>query len=548
MLNKHLSEEELHASLAKFLESYNFLFSQLEPDRDVSIFRDKSVLARLHHSLNLEKYQQKTFRSKLLLGASDDGIVEFAKCKNMRYDTLEETRKEAFRERLASFQWGDNDDTRNFVRIFGYEEWMIPLEKPAIRPQEDVTPPSSPFKQLKDYQSKMVFKTLTQVNIANSRFLIHMPTGSGKTRVAMEVISHFLNEKDSRQVIWLADKRELCEQAMDAFLNVWSHLGRRMIRIYRVWGHTDVPRKFDGTTFVVAMYQKIRNDLDSRPELKVDLIVPDEAHSAIAPTYLDVIQKLIDRPKKQTRIMGLTATHGRGSSGLGDSDQLARFFHSKVIDVLDDDADDDVGTIEYLQKKHVLARCKREQLDTNISYTLTKEEWDALHQSFEHDFPDNLLQKIANDNKRNLLIIRKLLEMAKTYKHVIVFCGSVNQSKLLSSFMTINGEASAYIDGNSPEEYRRDVVEKFKAGTIKFLFNYRVFAAGFDSPNIDAVVITIPTKSVVLYGQMIGRGMRGTLMGGTHQFTLVDVVDDIITEGGGLDNVYDYFSDYWDNA
>ena len=61
------------------------------------------------------------------------------------------------------------------------------------------------------------------------------------------------------------------------------------------------------------------------------------------------------------------------------------------------------------------------------------------------------------------------------------------------------------------------------------------------------MVISRPTTSVVLYGQMIGRGMRGLEIGGTEEFQLIDVVDNIITEYGGLDNVYEFFSEYWEN-
>ena len=49
-----------------------------------------------------------------------------------------------------------------------------------------------------------------------------------------------------------------------------------------------------------------------------------------------------------------------------------------------------------------------------------------------------------------------------------------------------------------------------------------------------------------MYGQMIGRGMRGFEIGGTEEFQLIDVVDTIITDYSGLDNVYEFFSEYWD--
>ena len=91
--------------------------------------------------------------------------------------------------------------------------------------------------------------------------------------------------------------------------------------------------------------------------------------------------------------------------------------------------------------------------------------------------------------------------------------------------MTRQGHSSAHIDGSSPSEYRKDVVDKFRSGEIQMVFNYGVFTARFDAPKIDAVVIARPTTSVVLYGQMMGRGMRGSAIGETERFQLIDVVD-----------------------
>ena len=146
-----------------------------------------------------------------------------------------------------------------------------------------------------------------------------------------------------------------------------------------------------------------------------------------------------------------------------------------------------------------------------------------------------------------MLITKKLLELTSQRKHILVFGANLKQSKLLCGILIALGYSAVYVDGDSPPNYRKDVVRKFKNGEIQFIFNFGVFTAGFDAPNIDAVVITRPTRSIVLYGQMIGRGMRGVEIGGTEEFQLVDVIDDIISEHCGLDNVYEYFSDYWEN-
>ena len=544
MLNEYLSESELQKSLSEYLDSFQFMCETFETKNQIMIHQDKKRLAKLHHLLNIEKYSEKSFRQKLFLGAPDDLIIKFAKSCNVQFKSYNETLNKDFRIKLASFVWGNNDSTKNFVEIFSYPKYLIPTSNELFYSKEEIKSAEIPFKQLTDYQSKIVFKAYRHIEIPNSKFLIHMPTGSGKTRVAMEIISHFLNENKDKQVIWLADKKELCEQAMDTFINVWSHLAQRKIHIYRIWGDSDIPDQITGSAFVVAMYQKIRNPLKNLPNMKFDLIVPDEAHNAIASTYSNIIEKLSDIHIKQTRLMGLTATHGRGSRDPLQSKHLSKFFNSNVIDI------DEDNVIEYLQKKKILSHCKRRPLNTNLHYNLTKQEWDDLSQNFSREFPDGLLQKIANDNRRNLIIIKELKKLTVNHKHILVFCGSVKQSKILSSFIglenQIEGENAAFVDANSPPRYRHDVVKKFRDGKIKFLFNYGIFAAGFDVPSIDAIVITRPTTSMVLYGQMIGRGMRGPKMGGTSQFTLVDVIDNILTENAGLDDVYDYFSEYWE--
>ena len=542
MLNEHLSEEELQTELKEFLEPYNFIFSQLAPEENVTIYQNKRLLARLHHALNIEKYGQKSFRQRLLIGAPDDKVAEFARRIGARFDTFNETQTEIFRNRLAAFPWGNNDATKAFVEVFNYPEYMVPRDKGTGATSEVVQPSREPFKQLKDYQADIVFRAMGRLEAPNSKFLIQMPTGSGKTRVAMEIISHFLNDGERRHVVWLAERRELCGQAMESFIEVWRHLGRHPVTVRRMWGEANVLSATDMTGFTVAMYQKIRGSLrDGKVHMGADLIVPDEAHTAIAPTYEEVIMAMKERRTRQTRIMGLTATPGRGSGLVEDNEDLSEFFGGVVVGIKSD-----AGVIEMLRKKRVLAKCNRVPLNTNIRYTLTGPEWAALSNNFEREFPDGLLERIANDEKRNMKIVLRLIDIAADHKHMLVFCGSRKQSKLLCGAMMALKYSAMYVDSDSPPDYRSDVVEKFRAGDIQLLFNYGIFTAGFDAPNIDAVVIARPTASVVLYSQMIGRGMRGSAVGGTDEFLLVDVVDDIITEYGGLDDVYDYFADYWE--
>ena len=140
-----------------------------------------------------------------------------------------------------------------------------------------------------------------------------MPTGSGKTRTAMEVVSAVLNESSAGEVvIWLAHSEELCEQAYEGFCEIWQHLGRHPMRILRLWGPGKaLPYDFDERALIIGGFQKMYSMLAVNgvpfQELnrRAKLIVVDEAHKVIAPTYKEVTKALIG---DGTAVIGLTAT------------------------------------------------------------------------------------------------------------------------------------------------------------------------------------------------------------------------------------------------
>ena len=73
--------------------------------------------------------------------------------------------------------------------------------------------------------------------------------------------------------------------------------------------------------------------------------------------------------------------------------------------------------------------------------------------------------------------------------------------------------------------------------------NYGVLATGFDAPTVDVVCIARPTKSPVLYSQMIGRGLRGQSYG-TEQCLVLEVLDNFVGQPN-QDGLYSQFKDYW---
>ena len=68
--------------------------------------------------------------------------------------------------------------------------------------------------------------------------------------------------------------------------------------------------------------------------------------------------------------------------------------------------------------------------------------------------------------------------------------------------------------------------------------NFGVLTTGFDAPGIEVVIIARPTTSIVLYSQMVGRGLRGKKMGGTEKVEIINVKDNI----QNLPSIYDAFT------
>lgn len=140
-------------------------------------------------------------------------------------------------EKIAAKGWKDETFCKTFLESLSLPKSLMPAQIVESAPQFILDPPLIPLKPLKDYQFGVFLEASRRLHTANARFVVQMPTGSGKTRTAMELATSYLNESQGRCVlVWLAHSDELCEQAHDGFVEVWRHLGRHPVRVARCWG------------------------------------------------------------------------------------------------------------------------------------------------------------------------------------------------------------------------------------------------------------------------------------------------------------------------
>jgi len=555
MLNSNLTKAELVTNLekiekGKLLDSIDVINTEIsyakggEGFANKPIRQNKKILGILHHILNIQNYKDSEFRKKLLLRVEPvSDLIKFLKSVDLipkSTNSLSDSEIFSLCDKASKLSWSNNSATRNFIHQFGYDESLIPLMKeemddveiiPVAKKDPDTKEitlslkSTTPFRQLYAYQSRVFYEADELIEKRMMKFIIQMPTGSGKTRVAMEIATHFLNRgiinDKPRQIIWLAEKEELLEQAIESFENVFPHLGFKDAKIYRLFsGHK--PTTFEKNSIIMANYPTLNNFLVKNPNLlKPELIICDEAHNAIAETYKPLIEGFHDLGAK---VIGLTATPVRGIK-TKENDELRDFFNNNLISIKTDEGNSD-SAIKFLQKKGYLSHVNLKEFDSvNLVDTISPRLWRLASKS--RDLPPNFLKLIAENNDRNRMIAIKLLKIVKNKKRILYFGTNIFQSKLMCALMILNGINAVHIDGKSPIEYRRDCIKKFKKGDIDIICNANVFTTGFDEPKIEVVVIGRPTKSIVLNQQMIGRGMRGPKMNGTYEFDLYTVADDL---------------------
>ena len=70
------------------------------------------------------------------------------------------------------------------------------------------------------------------------------------------------------------------------------------------------------------------------------------------------------------------------------------------------------------------------------------------------------------------------------------------------------GIPAAIILADTPLPERVSAIDRFKKEALRVLVNVAVATEGFDLPDASCIVLARPTKSLGLYLQMAGRGLR----------------------------------------
>ncbi|SLN20686.1 ATP-dependent RNA helicase DbpA [Pseudoruegeria aquimaris] len=236
-------------------------------------------------------------------------------------------------------------------------------------------------------------------------------------------------------------------------------------------------------TFAMAPTLSRASNLATMP--KLDLLVIDEAHHAVADSYRRIVDRVRDT-NPEARIFGVTATPNRG-----DRKGLREVF---------DNVADQVRLGELIASGHLVPP-RSFVIDVGVQEQLQKVRKTAL------DFDMNEVADIMDRAPVTDEVIRHWREKAAG-RPTIVFCSTVAHAAHVAEAFNAAGIPAGLIHGELSADERRNILAAYASGEIAVLVNVSVLTEGFDHPPTSCVVLLRPSSCKSTMIQMVGRGLR----------------------------------------
>lgn len=312
---------------------------------------------------------------------------------------------------------------------------------------------------LRDYQLRAIRATYDSLR-QHDRTMLQLPTGAGKTHVAMEIIKHGL--KFGRRVNFCVDRLTLLDQTVDRFME-------EGLPVSVVQGSHSLhdPRK---PVQIISLQTLQRRQRSQWPP--ADLFIIDEAH-----THYGITTRLMttwDRVK----YLGLSATPWTRGLGL--------VWHDLVVG----------ATVEELMLQGYLSKY--------TAYGPSQPNLRGVRIS-NGDWNSRELEERMNTITGDIITHFRIHGEGKK---ALAFTPTVAYAEHLVDVFRAEGFTADFVCGHDSEERRLSVLNAYRAGEIQVLCNCEVLIKGYDQPDIEVGIVARPTRSRSLHIQMLGRLLR----------------------------------------
>ncbi len=315
-----------------------------------------------------------------------------------------------------------------------------------------------------------------------------LATGLGKTVILSKVAANWIRGN----ILCLAHRIELLDQMADTLA---GDLGYRPT-IEQGERGMDADSMFAAGHVVVGSIQSMitRKRMKKFARNPFGLIIIDECHRATTASYAHLIDCYREMDP-ELKVLGVTATPNRT-----DGTALGLVFEDVAYEMGIVQGIDAGWLVDIRQKFAVV-----EQLDLS-KIPLTTNEFG------EKDFKAADLEALLSQEGPLHAMSRPVLDSTINGEQAIIFAASVNHAHLWAAVLNhYRPGCAAAIDGTmirGPGSLRTEIVNRYKSGELQFLLNFNIATEGFDAPRTQLVIMGRPTKSILVYTQMLGRCTR----------------------------------------
>ena len=319
---------------------------------------------------------------------------------------------------------------------------------------------------LRPYQEQLIRSVFAHWAAGHKRVLMQSGTGTGKT-VMFNHITNLAKNKGKRVLI-IADRRELIQQA---WTKLWEGFGIHSGIIL-----SGTPPAYQ-LPVQIASIQTL-NKRSFPPD--IDMVVIDECRGRVAPSYNPIFDYY-----KDCYFLGVDATPIR-TNGKG-FDHL----YDKIV----------IGpSIKEMEAAGALVPAKSYINPVN-QQALSKLRLTA------GDYNEKDLARMMMDGSLTADMVASKTKWAPGFP-TLAFAVNIEHSKAIVDRYRSAGIKAEHVDGSFSIADRERIFRDFKTGKIELLSNVGIATYGFDMPEILAVQLARPTKSLSLFLQMVGRGTR----------------------------------------
>jgi superfamily II DNA or RNA helicase len=328
-------------------------------------------------------------------------------------------------------------------------------------------------KTFRPYQAEAIDAILTCWQ-DNRSCLAVMATGAGKTLVAAGTTGMLISRPGgSKRVLFLANRNELCQQPLETF---GAQLGF-VPDLEKAESRASLDARV-----VIASVQTLSREkrLERFPRDHFDYIFADEAHVTVSKSWGRIFNHF-----DAAKVCGITATPFRSDAKLLRDVYEAEAYRKDLFQLVDEGWLVNPDHVFKLQSAISLAQVRLKKTTEGIDYDIN-DAADAIAPYFTE--------------------IAKELKAKHSDRHILAFLPLVASSQKFVAACRAEGINAVHVDGEDPE--REQKLQAFKDGRITLLSNSNLLHTGIDMPICDATLCLRPTRSKVLYQQVIGRSTR----------------------------------------